>query len=129
MAGYLQTQKTEIENALRLKHSDLPSDAVQHLLEAFVTADDTKQPTTHEDLLARMPESAAWLDEALAALENARILRASDQSIELAHDALAKRVADARSTDRLAMLNIERLVRDALFHHQQDSSAFLSRRI
>ncbi len=126
MAGYLQTQKTEIENALRLKHSDLPSDAVQHLLEAFVTTDGTKQPTTREDLLARMPESAAWLDEALAALENARILRASDQSIELAHDALAKRVADARSTDRLAMLNIERLVRDALFHHQQDSSAFLS---
>lgn len=126
MAGYLQTQKTEIENALRLKHPDLPRDSVQHLLEAFVTADGTKQPTTREDLLARMPESATWLDEALAALENARILRATDQSIELAHDALAKRVADARSADRLAMLNIERLVRDALFHHQQDSSAFLS---
>ena len=35
-------------------------------------------------------------------------------------------IADARSADRLAMLNIERLVRDALFHHQQDRSAFLS---
>lgn len=126
MAGYLQTQKTEIENDLRAKHPDLPRDSIQHLLEAFVTAEGTKQPTTRADVLARMPESAPWLDDALAALENARILRANDQNIELAHDALAKLIADARSADRLAMINIERLVSDALFHHQQDKSAYLS---
>lgn len=126
MAGYLQRQKAAVENDLKGRHPDIAPDAVQRLLEAFVTADGTKQPTTRADLLVRMPESAAWLDEALAALESARILRANDQNIELAHDALAQRIAEARSADRLAMINIERLVSDALFHHRQDSSAFLS---
>lgn len=128
MAGYLQTQKAEIENDLKSKRPGLPTDAIQHLLEAFVSVDGTKQPTTHDQLLQEMPESASWLDDALAALENARILRATDQSIELAHDALAKRIADSRSADRLAMLNVERLVRDALFHHQQQRSSYLSRK-
>jgi hypothetical protein len=73
-----------------------------------------------------MPNSAAWLDAALSALESARILRVADQSIELAHDALASRISEARSADRLEMLNVERLVRDGIFHQRQDHAAYLS---
>jgi tetratricopeptide (TPR) repeat protein len=59
------------------------------------------------------------LDELLAALERSRIIRQTDDIIEVSHDQLAKRIAERRSADSKAIAQVQRLVRDRLASHQQ----------
>lgn len=108
MVEFLAQQSAAIEGDV----AGLPKHGVQHLLEQFVTVDGTKQPSSHAELVDRMPDAAAWIDAVLGRLQKARILRDVDGRWELAHDALASRIGLARSAERKSVLMVQKIVRD-----------------
>jgi hypothetical protein len=111
---FLEEQTDAIQKSICASHASIAKEAVQRILEAFVTLEGTKQPISRQDLEKQLPELAPLLDEALKGLENARILRPSDKLLELAHDSLAARIAERRTAERKSLLLHQKLVRDRL---------------
>jgi hypothetical protein len=122
MADFLGERTTAIQAQLTASHPRVDPTAAQHILEAFVTVEGTKQPTTRAELGARLPALEALLDEALAAFQHARILRVADGRAELAHDSLARHITDRRSEDRKIYAQVEKIVRDRLAAYPQTRS-------
>lgn len=112
MAEFLTEQTALIQARLGAAYPTIHPTAVAHLLEEFVTVEGTKQPTSRDELFARLPDNIVWLDDALSALQSARILRKVNDRFELAHDSLAGRIAESRSGERRAMLMVQKIVRD-----------------
>jgi hypothetical protein len=119
MAEFLEEQTQAIADDVRSRHPNLPKGAVHRVLEALTTVEGTKQPVLRGELGERLPELAPMLDELLAALERSRIIRQTDDIIEVSHDQLAKRIAERRSADSKALAQVQRLVRDRLAGHEQ----------
>ena len=107
MAGFLAEQEHAIETALG---AQVPPGGIGRLLEEFVSADGTKQPSTYDQVLARIPSAAPWLQRAIDLLQSSRLLRQVDGHYELAHDALAGRIAERRSGERKQLLMVEKLI-------------------
>ncbi len=122
MADFLGERTTAIQAQLTASHPRVDPAAAQHILEAFVTVEGTKQPTTRVELGARLPALEPVLDEALAAFQHARILRIADGRAELAHDSLARHITDRRSEDRKIYAQVEKIVRDRLAAYPQTRS-------
>ena len=114
MAGFLDEQEQAITAALAAQGATVPPGAVARLLEEFVSAEGTKQPSTYEQVLARIPSAEPWLQAALTLLQSSRLLRQVDGHYELAHDALAGRIAERRSGERKQLLMVEKLVQDRM---------------
>ena len=108
MVEFLAKQSAAIEAEV----AAIPKHGVQHLLEQFVTVDGTKQPSSRAELVDRMPDAAPWIDAVLDRLQKARILRDVDGRWELAHDALASRIGEARSAERKSILMVQKIVHD-----------------
>jgi tetratricopeptide (TPR) repeat protein len=85
---------------------------VQVVLEEFATLEGTKQPVSRSELVARLPELKTIVDDCLKALTDRRVLRQLDEAYELAHDSLARRIADTRSAERKTLLKVQKLVKD-----------------
>lgn len=122
MADFLAERTEAIQGQLAANHPRIEPAAAQHILEAFVTVEGTKQPTTRAELGARLPALEPVLDEALAAFQHARILRIADGRAELAHDSLARHITDRRSEDRKIYAQVEKIVRDRLAAYPQTKS-------
>ena len=118
MAHFLDEQTAAIEIALAPQLAGLPPNCVQRVLEALTTPEGTKQPVTRSELAARMLQLAPVLDAILMALEQRRIVRFVDGTLELLHDSLAGRIAERRSTDRKVLMRAEKLIRDRLAGYQ-----------
>lgn len=112
LAAFVGEQTRAIQQRLAAEHPDLDPEAVQHLLEAFTTLEGTKQPMSRADLAAQMPALAPVLDDMLAALRSARILRPSDGLDELAHDTLGVSIAERRNDHRKTVLRLKKIVTD-----------------
>ncbi len=116
MAGFLDEQEKAIETQLAGR---VPSGAIARLLEEFVSVDGTKQPSTYAEVLGRIPSAEPWLQSALDLLQNSRLLRRVDDHYELAHDALAARIADRRSAESKQLLMVEKLVQNRVTEFAQ----------
>ncbi len=114
MADFLADQKTSIQKQLETAHDGVDPKAAQTILEAFVSVEGTKRPTSRAELAERIPALEPVLDDALMAFQSARILRISDNRAELAHDSLAKHIAAMRSEERKGFVMIEEMVRNQL---------------
>jgi len=116
MAGFLDEQERAIETALG---AQVPPGGIARLLEEFVSADGTKQPSTYDQVLARIPSARPWLQGAIELLQSSRLLRSVDGHYELAHDALAGRIAERRSGERKQLLMVEKLVQNRVAEFDQ----------
>jgi Novel STAND NTPase 1/Protein of unknown function (DUF1566) len=112
MADFLEEQTTVIQKDLKAKFPATPAEAVQLILEEFVTLEGTKQPMSRAALAAKLTIPAAIVDACLVMLENSRILRNIEGSYELAHDTLAGSVAEKRSAERKRLLKVQKLITD-----------------
>ncbi len=119
MAGFLDEQEQAIAAALVARGANVPPGGVARLLEEFVSAEGTKQPSTYDQVLARIPSAAPWLQAALDLLQSSRLLRQVDGHYELAHDALAGRIAERRSGERKQLLMVEKLVQNRVAEFTQ----------
>ncbi len=112
MAGFLDEQTSALQAELEDQGTGIAKGGVLRLLDEFVTVSGTKQPSTAAEVVKRLPSCGGWLNAALALLQSRRLLRLVGDHYEVAHDALALRIAERRSTERKDLLEIEKIVSD-----------------
>ena len=120
MADFLEEQRGEIEAALQADGFELPEEALQILLEQFITPEGTKQPMAKTALQRNLSFDTPLIDAALGQLEARRILRNTEEDVfELSHDALAGHIAQQRSPERLWLQEIVQLIKTRYAAYQQ----------
>lgn len=108
LGRFLDEQKWQLQNNARQQFADSPEDSVSTVLDVFVTPEGTKRPITYTGTEANLvfdAQVAQWLSgintKALGfiirQLISRRILRQTENSLELAHDALALLIDQNRS--------------------------------
>ena len=112
MAGFLDAQEGALQAELEASGTGIAKGGIARLLDEFVTVTGTKQPSTTAEIAKLLPSSAGWLQQAVAGLQDCRLLRLVGDHYELAHDALATRIAERRSTERKDLLEIAKIVTD-----------------
>jgi len=124
LGRFLQEQKTLIFKNLQqdTAFAELPEDAVSQVLDVFVSKEGTKVPvgyTLASDgrpalsgeaarVLAVLPP--ALVSATLLELEKSRILRRSDDTLELAHDTLAALIDQQRSAELRQLRDIRQRI-------------------
>lgn len=114
LVDFLNEQVEAISKNLTKKHPDLTSEAVWQILSPFSTLEGTKEPINIKNLHARLNNlDNAKIDAVIDALINSRIVRynESNDTFEIAHDSLAKPIAEKRSIEEKAILEINRMIK------------------
>jgi|GEM_PF-1221479 len=145
LGRFLQEQKTLIYKTLQQNpaFAAIPEDVVAQVLDVFVSSEGTKVPvgyTLQADgrlaldakaarplagLLAANGDSAATaagaalVSATLHELEKGRILRRSDDALELAHDTLAALIDQQRSLELRQLRDIRQRIETGLREHQE----------
>ena len=120
---FLDEQIKLIQEKLSIDGNIISKDLAKNILDAFVSEDGTKRPIsidrqgnliTIKEGNKDFPEfDPQLLTQCIKSFENARLLRVNDESMELAHDSLAK-IIDNKRTDVERLLNdIRKLIRNA----------------
>ena len=128
MKNFLEEQVTGISMKLSMAYSNLTVETIWKILSPFATLEGTKEPITKLNLTERLPDlDLALIDATVEALINSRILRYSDDVAvyEIAHDSLAKRIAEKRSDEEIALLEIRRLIKSQV-HVQPEVREFFT---
>jgi tetratricopeptide (TPR) repeat protein len=113
LASFLAEQVKAVQAGLTATPG-MPPDAAQRILEEFATIEGTKQPMTPAELKERLSALGPVIDGCLLAFVARRVLRPVDDFYELAHDSLARRIADTRGAERKMQLKAQRLIQDHL---------------
>jgi len=119
---FLEERTAAIQRSLADSFPGVDEDTVSQVLDDFTTDEGTKRPVAYnlEDGRIEVPDQApAYLRQlsapvrtaCLNALEESRILRAGDDTYELAHDTLAALIEGKRSEERRRLYRLRRLVR------------------
>lgn len=93
---------------------DQKTDFIWAVLSSFVTLEGTKEPLSLVQLAGIFADLPAdFLQIILQSLVNSRILRLMENELlyEIAHDSLAKQIANKRTDDQIAVLEVQRLVK------------------
>jgi len=141
---FLKEQKKEIQAELYQQDKTIPKDAVKSILDVFVTDEGTKRPIHYtrqnddisivekirEDELANI--SNQILSNGIRKLEESKILRFRDNTIELAHDTLAALINGLRTDEQRKLSEIRREIKSTYTIHQKlivdkKEGSFLSR--
>lgn len=113
LINFLEEMVAEVSSELKEKYPDLTQTVTWKILSPFSTLEGTKDPITKQELHDRLPDlDVRMIDEVVDALINNRMLRYNETSdtFEIAHDALAKPIAEKRSVEDNALLEIKRLI-------------------
>lgn len=128
LRSFLEEQAIRIQKTLASRHAGLPEDTVWQILSPLATLEGTKEPMLEAILIKRLPAlPPAVVSEGLRLLEQQRILRFDENEgrYEVAHDSLAARIAEHRSDDEIAILEIRRLINSQMAL-KQDAREFFS---
>jgi formylglycine-generating enzyme required for sulfatase activity len=123
MGTFLDEQLELNQQKILEDHPDFPEGGILKILNLFVTDDGTKRPIPYSksseqqfifdtyvtELLPSL--SAQALAECLRMLEESRVLKIGDETIELIHDSLAARVFDKRTVSQKRKSQILREIR------------------
>jgi hypothetical protein len=114
LQNFLEEQVAGISRKLSEGNTIIPPATVWSILSPFATLEGTKEPIRKKGLYERLSDvNPTLIDAVVEAFINGRILRyAEDVDLyELAHDSLAQRIAEKRSDEEIALLEIKRLVK------------------
>lgn len=137
---FLHRQETTIQEQLSSLYPDWPEGGVQSVLDSFVTEEGTKRPVAfryqepdkhilvEESILQLLPFLAMpALSNCIEMLEQSRLVRFSDNIIELAHDSLASLIDEQRTDEQRQLNEIKRRVQGNFLDYQR-TGEFLSRK-
>jgi hypothetical protein len=113
LIDFLEEMVSEISRELKEKHPQLSQEVTWKILSPFSTLEGTKEPISKQELYNRLPDlPTGMIDAVIDAFLNNRMLRYNETSdtFEIAHDALAKPIAEKRSVEDKALLEIRRLI-------------------
>ncbi len=112
-SNFLEEQVLVINKKLGLRFPKTTTALVWDILSPFATLEGTKEPLAKQNLYRETGLDKALIDEAIESFMGSRILRYSQDTdqYEIAHDSLAKTIAEKRSEEQIAKLQIERLIK------------------
>ncbi len=113
---FLEEQVKNISRNLISEDPDATIENVWKILSPFVTLEGTKEPTSRKSIQERLSGiDAELIYKIIDAFVNRRILRKSEKEdgnmYEIAHDSLAQRIAEKRTTEENALLEIVRIIK------------------
>lgn len=108
LGEFLDKQLQNIQQELEKHHHGVPVNAVEKLIDKFVTLEGTKRPQDPDQV--HVPQlSREQILFCLERLEKCRILRFDDGQYELAHDTLALNIAERRSSEMVQTLKVKKI--------------------
>jgi hypothetical protein len=117
LSNFLEEQVADIAKELKGKHPDLNPATIWKILSPFATLEGTKDPITKKELNERLPDlDQQMVLEVVEAFSNSRLLRYNENTdtYEISHDSLAKPIAEKRSVEEKALLEIKRLIKSQI---------------
>ncbi|MDX2134748.1 MAG: AAA family ATPase [Saprospiraceae bacterium] len=109
---------------------ELKPDILWGLLSPLVTLEGTKEPLSEAELRRSRPEELpeALVAPALQTFVERRVLRLTEneQRYELAHDSLAKQLAERRDEDEIAVLEMQRIIRSQVSIKKVEDRAYIT---
>ena len=114
LSNFLEDQVSRIADDLNGKYGTIKQELIWKILSPFATLEGTKEPIGKNELFDRLPElDQQMVLDVVQAFITSRILRYNDtnETYEIAHDSLAKPIADKRSVDEKAVLEVKRLIK------------------
>ncbi len=114
LRNFLEEQVQKISAKLSVNNSNATPELVWKILSPFCTLEGTKEPISKKELSDRLPGvNTKLIDGAVEEFVNSRILNYSENEklYELAHDSLALRIAEKRSDEEIAILEVQRLIK------------------
>ena len=114
LINFLEDQVSRISESLRVKYQEFKPELIWKILSPFATLEGTKDPISKIELFDRLPElDNQMILDVVQAFITSRILRYNDtnETYEIAHDSLAKPIAEKRSVEEKAILEIKRLIK------------------
>ncbi len=127
---FVREQSEVLQRRLEEQFPGVPEKAVRSVLDAFVTEEGTKRPVFFKreqawllpdtGSLAHFPKlGAGALTFCFEKLEAARLLRITDNSIELAHDSLAALIDGQRSAEQRDFNDAKRRIAAAMLEREK----------
>lgn len=113
LRDFLEEQVKSISKRLNKTYNTVSSVTIWKILSPFTTLEGTKEPISVQSLFEQLPElDTKLILDTIEAFVKTRILRYSeaDDLYEIAHDSLALRIAEKRSDDEIALLEVRRLI-------------------
>ena len=117
LRNFLEEQVKSISTRLSAGYKNITTEIIWKILSPFSTLEGTKEPISKKELAERLPDlDNKLIDESVESFVNSRILNFSENEnlYELAHDSLALRIAEKRSDEEIAILEVQRLVKSQL---------------
>ncbi len=114
LSNFLEEQVADISVELKGKYPNLSTELTWKILSPFATLEGTKDPITKKELFERVPDLDQQLVvDVVEAFSNSRLLRYNENTdtYEISHDSLAKPIAEKRSVEETALLEIKRLIK------------------
>ncbi len=132
LVNFLEEQVTRISKELKEKYDSVSPETTWKILSPFSTLEGTKQPISKKELYGRLPDyNAGMIDEVVDAFNKSRILRYNEtmDMFEIAHDALARPIAEKRSAEETALLEIKRLIKSQVAVKEEAREYFSERQL
>lgn len=132
LINFLNEQVACISNRLNTKYPLLTPEMTWKILSPFSTLDGTKEPISKQGLYDRLQnQDRAMINETIEAFINSRILRYNDaiDLFELAHDSLAKPIAEKRSIEETTQLEVKRLIKNQMSVKNEAREYFSARQL
>jgi len=132
LRNFLEEQVAKISSKLSAGNKDASTDTVWKILSPFSTLEGTKEPLSKKELSDRLPEiNKDLVNECVEAFVTSRILNYSENSnlYELAHDSLALRIAEKRTDEEIALLEVRRLIKNQVSIKAEARETFSEKQI
>src|SRR5688572_14324520 len=129
---FLEEQVAKISSKLSAGNKDASTDTVWKILSPFSTLEGTKKPLSKKEVSDRLPEiNKDLVNECVEAFVTSRILNYSENSnlYELAHDSLALRIAEKRTDEEIALLEVRRLIKNQVSIKAEARETFSEKQI
>lgn len=113
LRNFLEEQVKKISEQLSSTDKIISTETIWKILSPFCTLEGTKIPISKKELGERLPHlDATVINAAVDNFVNSRIVIYSENEslYELAHDSLALRIAEKRSDEEIAILEVQRLI-------------------
>lgn len=135
---FLIKKEREIAKELRETHPEISEESIRELIGNFITNEGTKKmipyqlengkPVPHESLLEDLPFlNKSEISDCIVALEKNRIIRLTNDSIELAHDSLAAIVYRLRDHELLKLKEVKEQL-NSLYATYLETNSYLNKK-
>ena len=136
LRDFLEQQVVVISQVLRPTFPTINADATWKILSPLVTLEGTKVPISKEALQTRVKNTTTENPESLTTvfvttLTNHKIIRSLEEegTYEVAHDALAAKIAEKRTDEEIALLEVRRLIKSQMVINKSEQVLFTEKQL